>query len=207
MCNVPLDFKSSCNLVGLCCVCVCIICFRGSAASLRPSAGGDSEKLLCWPGDQPHHNNIQGQTSYYYWQDKGSQCGGKVISTSYILLLHRQIPSGLSWHSLTLAHSLRCGALHIGDIILSIDGTSTEHCSLMEATQLLASTSDTVKLEILPASQSRLPVRPQDTGVFCRWHKNTGNVCDTLHHEMEKGIDIYLTQWKGTHFETQPVTH
>uniref|UniRef100_A0A4W6E3K4 Glutamate receptor interacting protein 2a n=1 Tax=Lates calcarifer TaxID=8187 RepID=A0A4W6E3K4_LATCA len=57
----------------------------------------------------------------------------------------------------------RCGALHAGDILLSIDGTSTEHCSLMEATQLLASTSDIVKLEILPASQSRLPVRPQDT--------------------------------------------
>uniref|UniRef100_A0A8D3AC64 Glutamate receptor interacting protein 2a n=1 Tax=Scophthalmus maximus TaxID=52904 RepID=A0A8D3AC64_SCOMX len=61
------------------------------------------------------------------------------------------------------SHSLRCGALRAGDILLSIDGTSTEHCSLMEATQLLASTSDIVKLEILPASQSRLPVRPQDT--------------------------------------------
>uniref|UniRef100_A0A673A4V3 Glutamate receptor interacting protein 2a n=1 Tax=Sphaeramia orbicularis TaxID=375764 RepID=A0A673A4V3_9TELE len=59
----------------------------------------------------------------------------------------------------------RCGALHVGDILLSIDGTSTEHCSLMEATQLLASTSDIVKLEILPASQSRLPVRPQDTAL------------------------------------------
>ncbi|XP_039655209.1 glutamate receptor-interacting protein 2-like isoform X1 [Perca fluviatilis] len=57
----------------------------------------------------------------------------------------------------------RCGALHAGDILLSIDGTSTEHCSLMEATQLLANTCDVVKLEILPASQSRLPVRPQDT--------------------------------------------
>ncbi|CAB1424203.1 unnamed protein product [Pleuronectes platessa] len=57
----------------------------------------------------------------------------------------------------------RCGALHAEDILLSIDGTSTEHCHLMEATQLLASTSDVVKLEILPASQSRLPVRPQDT--------------------------------------------
>ncbi|XP_026187136.1 glutamate receptor-interacting protein 2-like isoform X2 [Mastacembelus armatus] len=57
----------------------------------------------------------------------------------------------------------RCGALHIGDILLAIDGTSTEHCSLMEATQLVANTSETVKLEILPASQSKLPVRPQDT--------------------------------------------
>uniref|UniRef100_A0A7N8Y002 Glutamate receptor interacting protein 2a n=1 Tax=Mastacembelus armatus TaxID=205130 RepID=A0A7N8Y002_9TELE len=59
----------------------------------------------------------------------------------------------------------RCGALHIGDILLAIDGTSTEHCSLMEATQLVANTSETVKLEILPASQSKLPVRPQDTAL------------------------------------------
>ncbi|XP_066554412.1 glutamate receptor-interacting protein 2 isoform X1 [Amia ocellicauda] len=57
----------------------------------------------------------------------------------------------------------RCGALHVGDHILSIDGTSTEHCSLLEATQLLASTSENVKLEILPAHQSRLPIKPQDT--------------------------------------------
>uniref|UniRef100_A0A673ZHQ9 Glutamate receptor interacting protein 2a n=1 Tax=Salmo trutta TaxID=8032 RepID=A0A673ZHQ9_SALTR len=60
----------------------------------------------------------------------------------------------------------RCGALHIGDLLLCIDGTSTEHCSLMEATQLLAQTSDIVKLEILPANQSRLPMRPQDTGLY-----------------------------------------
>uniref|UniRef100_A0AAX7UM45 PDZ domain-containing protein n=1 Tax=Astatotilapia calliptera TaxID=8154 RepID=A0AAX7UM45_ASTCA len=59
----------------------------------------------------------------------------------------------------------RCGALHVSDILLSIDGTSTEHCSLMEAAQLLASTSDIVKLEILPASQSRLPIRPYDTAL------------------------------------------
>ncbi|MEQ2223341.1 Glutamate receptor-interacting protein 2, partial [Ilyodon furcidens] len=57
----------------------------------------------------------------------------------------------------------RCGALHVGDILLSIDETNTEHCSLMEAIQLLASTSENLKLEILPASQSRLPIRPQDT--------------------------------------------
>uniref|UniRef100_A0A673YCR5 Glutamate receptor interacting protein 2 n=1 Tax=Salmo trutta TaxID=8032 RepID=A0A673YCR5_SALTR len=57
----------------------------------------------------------------------------------------------------------RCGALHIGDHILSIDGTSTEHCSVLEATQLLASTSDQAKLEILSAHHSRLPNKPQDT--------------------------------------------
>lgn len=59
---------------------------------------------------------------------------------------------------------LRSGALHVGDHILSIDGTSTEHCSVLEATQLLASTSDQTKLEILPAHQTRLPGKPQDTG-------------------------------------------
>ncbi|KAM9095215.1 glutamate receptor-interacting protein 2 [Sarcophilus harrisii] len=57
----------------------------------------------------------------------------------------------------------RCGALHIGDHILSIDGTSTEHCSVLEAMQLLASTTENVKLEILPAHQSRLPLKPPDT--------------------------------------------
>uniref|UniRef100_A0A673YCY7 Glutamate receptor interacting protein 2 n=1 Tax=Salmo trutta TaxID=8032 RepID=A0A673YCY7_SALTR len=59
----------------------------------------------------------------------------------------------------------RCGALHIGDHILSIDGTSTEHCSVLEATQLLASTSDQAKLEILSAHHSRLPNKPQDTAL------------------------------------------
>uniref|UniRef100_A0A8C9VW63 Glutamate receptor interacting protein 2 n=1 Tax=Scleropages formosus TaxID=113540 RepID=A0A8C9VW63_SCLFO len=57
----------------------------------------------------------------------------------------------------------RCGALHPGDHILSIDGTSTEHCSLLEATQLLASTSEVAKLEILPSHHTRLPSKPQDT--------------------------------------------
>ncbi|XP_028853709.1 glutamate receptor-interacting protein 2 isoform X4 [Denticeps clupeoides] len=57
----------------------------------------------------------------------------------------------------------RSGALHVGDHILSIDGTSTEHCLVQEATQLLASSSDLVKLEILPGHYSRLPSKPQDT--------------------------------------------
>ncbi|RXN18020.1 glutamate receptor-interacting 2 isoform X2 [Labeo rohita] len=61
----------------------------------------------------------------------------------------------------------RSGALHVGDHILSIDGTSTEHCSVLEATQLLASTTDQTKLEILPAHQTRLPGKPQDTAVVC----------------------------------------
>ncbi|XP_075787396.1 glutamate receptor-interacting protein 1 isoform X9 [Pelodiscus sinensis] len=53
----------------------------------------------------------------------------------------------------------RCGALHAGDHILSIDGTSMEYCTLAEATQFLANTADNVKLEILPHHQTRLALK------------------------------------------------
>ncbi|CAM4489616.1 glutamate receptor-interacting protein 1 isoform X10 [Caretta caretta] len=53
----------------------------------------------------------------------------------------------------------RCGALHVGDHILSIDGTSMEYCTLAEATQFLANTADNVKLEILPHHQTRLALK------------------------------------------------
>nr|XP_044610758.1 glutamate receptor-interacting protein 2 isoform X5 [Equus asinus] len=56
----------------------------------------------------------------------------------------------------------RSGALHAGDHILSIDGTSTEHCSLLEATKLLASVSEKVQLEILPVPRSRRPLKPSE---------------------------------------------
>uniref|UniRef100_G1SEU6 Glutamate receptor interacting protein 2 n=1 Tax=Oryctolagus cuniculus TaxID=9986 RepID=G1SEU6_RABIT len=56
----------------------------------------------------------------------------------------------------------RSGALHAGDHILSIDGTSTEHCSLLEATQLLANVSEKVRLEVLPVPQSRRPLNPAE---------------------------------------------
>ncbi|KAM9681075.1 glutamate receptor-interacting protein 2 isoform 3-T3 [Dama dama] len=59
----------------------------------------------------------------------------------------------------------RSGALHAGDHILSIDGTSTEHCSLLEATKLLASVSEKVRLEILPAPQSRRPLKPSEAAL------------------------------------------
>uniref|UniRef100_A0A7N6AIK9 PDZ domain-containing protein n=1 Tax=Anabas testudineus TaxID=64144 RepID=A0A7N6AIK9_ANATE len=59
----------------------------------------------------------------------------------------------------------RCGALHAGDHLLSIDGTSTEHCTVLEATQLLASTTELVKLEILPSHQTRLTGKQHDTAL------------------------------------------
>nr|KAF6452460.1 glutamate receptor interacting protein 1 [Molossus molossus] len=56
----------------------------------------------------------------------------------------------------------RCGALHAGDHILSIDGTSMEYCTLAEATQFLANATDQVKLEILPHHQTRLALKGPD---------------------------------------------
>ena len=48
---------------------------------------------------------------------------------------------------------IRCGALHIGDEILTIDGLTTTHMGVAEAMKLLASGTEQVKLEILPVSQ------------------------------------------------------
>ncbi|XP_037685546.1 glutamate receptor-interacting protein 2 [Choloepus didactylus] len=56
----------------------------------------------------------------------------------------------------------RSGALHSGDHILSIDGNSMEHCSLLEATKLLAGVSEKVRLEILPSPQSRRLLKPSE---------------------------------------------
>ncbi|XP_078730385.1 glutamate receptor-interacting protein 1-like [Lampetra fluviatilis] len=56
----------------------------------------------------------------------------------------------------------RCGALHVGDQLLSIDGTGMEHCTFQEAHQLLANTSESVKLEILPVHQTRVSIRGSD---------------------------------------------
>lgn len=83
-----------------------------------------------------------------------------------------------SLFSLSLC-ATRCGALHAGDHLLSIDGTSTEHCTVLEATQLLASTTELVKLEMLPSHQTRLTGKQHDTGVctscvsLCTYQKST----------------------------------
>ncbi|XP_077546378.1 glutamate receptor interacting protein isoform X3 [Haemaphysalis longicornis] len=48
----------------------------------------------------------------------------------------------------------RCGALHVGDQLLAIDGTRVEHMTAAEATQLLKmAVGDVIRLEILPISQ------------------------------------------------------
>uniref|UniRef100_A0A8C1YM78 Glutamate receptor interacting protein 2a n=1 Tax=Cyprinus carpio TaxID=7962 RepID=A0A8C1YM78_CYPCA len=66
----------------------------------------------------------------------------------------------------------RCGALHVGDILLAIDGMSTEHCSLMEAQQLLSSSSELTKLEILTAQHCS-----RDTGLQTLTVTHTNYTC------------------------------
>ncbi|KAJ8264809.1 hypothetical protein COCON_G00139080 [Conger conger] len=57
----------------------------------------------------------------------------------------------------------RNGALRVGDLLLSIDGMSTEHCSTQEAAQLLGGSGDRTQLEVLPVHQARLTCLPHDT--------------------------------------------
>lgn len=59
----------------------------------------------------------------------------------------------------------RCGALHAGDHILSVDGKSMEFCSLAEATQLLSASCQTVRLEILPQHQTRPALNAPQHGI------------------------------------------
>ncbi|XP_077996877.1 glutamate receptor-interacting protein 1-like [Glandiceps talaboti] len=47
----------------------------------------------------------------------------------------------------------RCGALHVGDEIRTIDGIDTSQMTVAEASQFLLNSSDQIKLEILPISQ------------------------------------------------------
>lgn len=58
----------------------------------------------------------------------------------------------------------RSGALHVGDQILAVDGTRTDHMTPAEVTQLLKlCVADTIMLEILPISQMALQRVPDTT--------------------------------------------
>ncbi|KAF4072584.1 hypothetical protein AMELA_G00264800 [Ameiurus melas] len=85
----------------------------------------------------------------------------------------------------------RCGALHVGDILLAIDGMSTEHCSLMEAQQLLANSSEVTKLEILPSPHSL-----HDTALSQLARKL--RVQRSSQHQWESGVN-YLNVPAPTH--------
>ncbi|KFQ54187.1 Glutamate receptor-interacting protein 1, partial [Nestor notabilis] len=79
----------------------------------------------------------------------------------------------------------RCGALHVGDHILSIDGTSMEYCTLAEATQFLANAADNVKLEILPHHQTRLALKgPEHVKVQRSSRQLTWDSCASSHSSL-----------------------
>ncbi|KAM6092182.1 glutamate receptor-interacting protein 1 isoform 19-T19 [Theristicus caerulescens] len=79
----------------------------------------------------------------------------------------------------------RCGALHVGDHILSIDGTSMEYCTLAEATQFLANAADNVKLEILPHHQTRLALKgPEHVEVQRSNRQLTWDSCANSHSSL-----------------------
>ncbi|KFP08687.1 Glutamate receptor-interacting protein 1, partial [Calypte anna] len=79
----------------------------------------------------------------------------------------------------------RCGALHVGDHILSIDGTSMEYCTLAEATQFLANAADNVKLEILPHHQTRLALKgPEHAKVQRSNRQLTWDSCASSHSSL-----------------------
>ncbi|XP_059672058.1 glutamate receptor-interacting protein 1 isoform X1 [Gavia stellata] len=79
----------------------------------------------------------------------------------------------------------RCGALHVGDHILAIDGTSMEYCTLAEATQFLANAADNVKLEILPHHQTRLALKgPEHVKVQRSNRQHTWDSCANSHSSL-----------------------
>ncbi|KAM5288378.1 glutamate receptor-interacting protein 1 isoform 7-T7 [Ctenodactylus gundi] len=94
----------------------------------------------------------------------------------------------------------RCGALHVGDHILSIDGTSMEYCTLAEATQFLANTTDQVKLEILPHHQTRLALKGPDHAVVSASFSPTSMSAYSL-SSLNMGTlprSVYSTSPRGT---------
>ncbi|XP_035677610.1 glutamate receptor-interacting protein 2-like isoform X2 [Branchiostoma floridae] len=99
----------------------------------------------------------------------------------------------------------RCGALHAGDQLLSIDGTSTEHLTLPEAVQLLASTGAEVKLEILPLSHMKYAgssneavisngcrVEVQPTAASLQAQTREGSWRESAHHHSAASHHVYV---------------
>lgn len=93
-----------------------------------------------------------------------------------------------SFHGTEHLSPPRCGALHVGDHILSIDGTSMEYCTLAEATQFLANTTDQVKLEILPHHQTRLALKGPDHGERLCLDKSVLLVASSSRMRKQKGF-------------------
>ncbi|XP_042367514.1 glutamate receptor-interacting protein 1 isoform X2 [Plectropomus leopardus] len=108
----------------------------------------------------------------------------------------------------------RCGALHAGDHILSVDGKSMEFCSLAEATQLLSASCQTVRMEILPQHQTRPALNaPQQVKVQRSprppEHADEGRVASNLprHQYNTEGPDQSAARSHNRHTNNPPLSH
>ncbi|XP_037098617.1 glutamate receptor-interacting protein 1 isoform X3 [Syngnathus acus] len=104
----------------------------------------------------------------------------------------------------------RCGALHAGDHILSVDGKSMEFCSLAEATQLLSASCHNVRLEILPQHQARPALNaPQQVSLASSTVGLAGQVVHTETTEVTllgDGVMGFGLQLQGGVFATETLS-
>ena len=83
----------------------------------------------------------------------GSSLG---VTLSVTVINHRHVIVISELRAASIAD--RCGALHVGDQVLRIDGHAVDNLTLDDASRLLSSPSDQIKLEILPVSHVRLAI-------------------------------------------------
>uniref|UniRef100_UPI00358E435D glutamate receptor-interacting protein 2-like n=1 Tax=Myxine glutinosa TaxID=7769 RepID=UPI00358E435D len=84
----------------------------------------------------------------------------------------------------------RCGVLHSGDQMLSIDGISMDNCSVLEAAQLLGSTCGTIKLEVLPLQHKWLALNAPEHALVCATFSPTSLSAHCL-RQTETNIPTY----------------
>lgn len=160
--------------------------YRGQC--FRTLDSGNNQDARVHPGDLAHHWLPPEQAGHHHRPYQAGQCGGQVRHVLGAAIMRggcagRKVAQSSVWldqpppSTPSHHHLARSGALHAGDHILAIDGTSTERCSLLEATKLLTSVSEKVRLEILPAPQSRRPLKPSEAGGSTRRDSRAHHMC------------------------------
>lgn len=114
--------------------------------------------------------NAKGPLSIEVAKPPGSNLG---VNLSVTVINHRHVIVISEIVAASIAD--RCGALHVGDQVIRIDGHHVEQLTLDDATRLLSSPSDQIKLEILPVSHVRLSIEgPKSIGYPGRYTPSIG---------------------------------
>ena len=114
--------------------------------------------------------NAKGPLSIEVAKPPGSNLG---VNLSVTVINHRHVICISEIVAASIAD--RCGALHVGDQVIRIDGHHVEQLTLDDATRLLSSPSDQIKLEILPVSHVRLSIEgPKSIGYPGRYTPSIG---------------------------------